>query len=188
LPPPDAVQASYRHIAAIGSVRQSLRDETVRSAFLSAAMGFAGMAVPACAEELQCVGDGGRFEIGQYACLSAGDQSHLARCQTNLNIPTWAVTLDHCPGGLPPPSTQAIQCRANGQLFPPGSFACLTISGNQRLARCDEVLNNSSWTTVQAGCPGGPLPEAPAKPAKQQWLRDALALPKRLFDRLLDRL
>jgi hypothetical protein len=160
----------------------------VRSALLPAAVWLAGMAAPAHADDLQCIADGAHFAIGQYACLTAGGQSHLARCETNLNIPNWAKMLDTCPGGPPASVATSFQCRANGQLFPAGGFACLTISGKRQLARCDAVLNNSSWTMVQEGCPGGPLPEMTATPKDGSSLKDALAIPKRLFDRLMDRL
>jgi hypothetical protein len=147
------------------------------------------MAIPASADDdLQCVADSERFEIGQYACLTAGGRSHLARCETNLNIPNWAKVLDTCPGGPPASVAASFQCRANGQVFPVGGFACLTISGRQQLARCDAVLNNSSWTTVREGCPGGPLPQVTSTPDKEPWLKDALAIPRRLFDGLMDRL
>ena len=160
----------------------------VRSALLPAAVWLAGMAPPAFADDLQCVADGAHFSIGQYACLTAGGRSHLARCQPDLNIPTWANVLDECPGGPPASVATSFQCRANGQLFPAGGFACLTISGKQELARCDAVLNNSSWTTVREGCPGGPLPEMTATPEGGSSLRDAWALPKQWFDSLMDRL
>jgi hypothetical protein len=162
---------------------------TVRAALLPAAVWLAGMAVPASAGDTpQCVANGERFAVGQYACLTAGGQSHLARCETDLEMPTWARMLDTCPGGAPASAAPSFQCRANGQLFPAGGFACLTISGRRQLARCDAVLNNSSWTAVREGCPGGPLPEAASTPDNGSALKDALALPKRLFDRLMDQM
>ena len=163
------------------------QDSTVKSALLPIALLFTGPA-HASSADLQCVGNGKRFEIGQYACLLTGEQDRLARCETNLNTPTWTTRLDHCPGGKPQETTATFTCRANYREVPGGGFACLTISGQQHLARCDEVLNTSSWTFVQDGCPGGPLPDITSKPEKEHWLRDALAVPKRLFNNLLDRL
>jgi len=161
---------------------------TVRAALLPAAVWLAGMAVPAWADEPQCAANGERFAVGQYACLNAGGESHLARCETDLGVPNWARMLDACPGGSPASVATSFQCRANGQIFPAGGFACLTISGRRHLARCDAVLNNSSWTAVQEDCPGGPLPEVTSAPENGSALKDALALPKRLFDRLMDRM
>lgn len=160
----------------------------MKSALLPAAIWLAGTVVPASAAGIQCLAEGGRFEIGQYACLTIGNESHLARCETNLETPTWARMLDHCPGEAPRPTDSSFECRANGQVFPAGGFACLTLSGRRHLARCDAVLNNSSWTVVQDDCPGGPLPEVTSAPDDGSTLKDALALPKRLFDRLMDQM
>ncbi|UDL90052.1 hypothetical protein LGH82_01180 [Mesorhizobium sp. PAMC28654] len=52
----------------------------------------------------------------------------------------------------------APECLANGKSFQLGQSACLTLAGESHLARCDKVLNNSSWTKVADNCPG----EAPA--------------------------
>lgn len=163
------------------------QDSAVKSAFLPIAL---MVATPAHASpaDLQCVGNGKRFEIGQYACLLTGEQDRLARCETNLNTPTWTTRLDHCPGGKPQETADSFSCRANYREVPAGGFACLTISGQKHLARCDEVLNTPSWTTVQDGCPGGPLPKLATKPEKEHWLRNTLDVPKRLFNTLLDRL
>jgi hypothetical protein len=146
------------------------------------------MAVPTAASDLQCGAAGERFGIGQYACLTAGGQSHLARCETNLDIPTWTRMLDTCPGGPPAPVAASFQCRVNGRHVPAGGFACLTVSGRQQLARCDAVLNSPSWTVVQEGCPGGPLPEVTSAPESGSALKDALTIPRRLFDRLMDQM
>jgi hypothetical protein len=45
------------------------------------------------------------------------------------------------------------QCLANGKSFQIGQVACLTLAGRGHLARCDMVLNNTSWTKVQDDCP-----------------------------------
>jgi hypothetical protein len=130
-----------------------------------------------------------KFERGQYACLRAGETSHLARCEVNLNILSWNEVLDHCPGGPAPiPAQDTFVCRANGQFFPAGGFACLTLSGSKHLARCDAVLNISSWTKVQEGCPGAPQPEVVPDSRGHPWLQDAFAVPRRLIERLRDAL
>lgn len=34
-----------------------------------------------------------------------------------------------------------------------GQTACLHLSGGDQLARCETVLNNTSWKKLQDGCP-----------------------------------
>ncbi|TIQ32234.1 MAG: hypothetical protein E5X48_25995 [Mesorhizobium sp.] len=54
-----------------------------------------------------------------------------------------------------PASVAAAQaCLANGKSFKVGETACLTVAGESHLARCDMVLNNTSWTKVKDECPG----------------------------------
>lgn len=45
------------------------------------------------------------------------------------------------------------ECLANGKSFQIGQVACLTLSGRSHLARCDMVLNNTSWTKIWDECP-----------------------------------
>ncbi|CDX12322.1 conserved exported hypothetical protein [Mesorhizobium sp. ORS 3324] len=65
-----------------------------------------------------------------------------------------------CPIGLalafaaPAPALAAQACLANGKSFKVGETACLTVAGESHLARCDMVLNNTSWTKVNDTCPG----------------------------------
>ena len=55
------------------------------------------------------------------------------------------------------PAFAAQECLANGKSFQLGQVACLTIAGQSHLARCDMVLNNTSWTKIQDGCPENTL-------------------------------
>jgi hypothetical protein len=55
------------------------------------------------------------------------------------------------------PAFAASECLANGQSFQIGQVACLTVAGKSHLARCDMVLNNTSWTKVQDDCPQNTL-------------------------------
>lgn len=161
----------------------------MRAALLPAAVWLAGMAGPAAADgNPQCMANDEHFAIGQYACLTVGGESHLARCETDHEVPTWAKMLDACPGGPPASAAASFRCRVNGRYAPAGGLACLTVSGRRHLARCDAVLNSPSWTTVQDGCPGGPLPELTSAPESGSALKDALAIPRRLFDRLMDQM
>jgi len=55
------------------------------------------------------------------------------------------------------PAFAAPQCLANGKSFQVGQVACLTLAGQSHLARCEMVLNNTSWTKVGEVCPEDPL-------------------------------
>ncbi|MGX7873182.1 hypothetical protein ACVDG5_010655 [Mesorhizobium sp. ORM6] len=64
-----------------------------------------------------------------------------------------------CPVGLAfamaatVPAFAAPECLANGKSYPVGQVACLTVADQSHLARCDMVLNNTSWTTIDDHCP-----------------------------------
>lgn len=45
------------------------------------------------------------------------------------------------------------QCLANGRTYRHGEIACLKLPNGSQLARCDMVLNNSSWKKISDGCP-----------------------------------
>ncbi|MER9234210.1 hypothetical protein NKI56_19285 [Mesorhizobium sp. M0622] len=49
------------------------------------------------------------------------------------------------------------ECLANGKSFQIGQMACLTLAGQSHLARCEMVLNNTSWTKQRDGCPENTL-------------------------------
>ena len=49
-------------------------------------------------------------------------------------------------------------CRFGGQNFELGATACLKGPNGPRLARCEMVLNNTSWRLLQEGCLLGKLP------------------------------
>ena len=66
------------------------------------------------------------------------------------------------------PAFAGIECRClyRGQEFDQGAVVCIRIGSRARLARCDMVLNNSSWTFLTNSCPTArltPLPEAAAR-------------------------
>ena len=44
-------------------------------------------------------------------------------------------------------------CKANGQTYELGEIACFTLPNGQKRARCDRVLNNTSWTFLDGECP-----------------------------------
>ena len=45
------------------------------------------------------------------------------------------------------------ECLANGKSYQLGQVACLTVSDQSHMARCDLVLNNTSWTKIDDSCP-----------------------------------
>ncbi|TGV77849.1 hypothetical protein EN801_036415, partial [Mesorhizobium sp. M00.F.Ca.ET.158.01.1.1] len=55
------------------------------------------------------------------------------------------------------PAFAAPECLANGKSYPVGQVACLTVADQSHLARCDMVLNNTSWTKVCDGCPANTM-------------------------------
>ncbi|ESX74222.1 MULTISPECIES: hypothetical protein [unclassified Mesorhizobium] len=55
------------------------------------------------------------------------------------------------------PAVAAPLCLANGKSFQIGQMACLTLAGQSHLARCEMVLNNTSWTKQRDGCPENTL-------------------------------
>ncbi len=63
------------------------------------------------------------------------------------------------------------QCRSNGEFFVQGEHTCIKTSNGYRLARCDMVLNNTSWTIIGDSCPLTELDEG----QQQTPLKTALA-------------
>lgn len=55
---------------------------------------------------------------------------------------------------VPAMAGESCNCVANGQRVELGQLFCIkTASGNEFLARCERVLNNTSWKRVQDSCP-----------------------------------
>ena len=55
---------------------------------------------------------------------------------------------------VPANAGESCNCVANGQRIQLGQLFCIrTASGKQFLARCERVLNNTSWKRVQDSCP-----------------------------------
>lgn len=54
----------------------------------------------------------------------------------------------------PSPGATRCACIANGHRIEKGQIACIRPRfGTPFLAKCDTVLNNTSWTKLQDGCP-----------------------------------
>lgn len=51
------------------------------------------------------------------------------------------------------PASADCTCRAPGFVAHHGETVCLNTPQGPRLARCEMVLNNSSWKFLQDGCP-----------------------------------
>src|SRR5258705_2408021 len=45
------------------------------------------------------------------------------------------------------------RCLYQGKEFEQGALVCIHVDGRTRLARCEMLLNNSSWTFLSPGCP-----------------------------------
>ena len=81
-----------------------------------------------------------RFSVCPTTCGLAMATATLAMAIAALAIAT--------------PVLAAQECLANGKSFQVGQVACLTIAGESHLARCEMVLNNTSWTKIHDDCPG----------------------------------
>lgn len=156
-------------------------------AALAAAATAAATGVLQARAEPECLARGESFATGQYACLKVGENGRLALCESMQGVMNWREVQDHCPGGeaepeaLPP--ARAASCLANAQAYGAGRLACLSVGGTRYLARCDLVLNASSWTKVEDGCPGNPPLNAGQETDDGSW--KALKKPRQLIDRLL---
>ncbi len=155
-----------------------------------AATAMVAVAAPqARAAQPQCLSQGEAFGLGQYACLKVGDRGKLALCETTQEVMSWRTVQDYCPGGetqqAPQTADFAATCLANAQSFGAGRLACLSVDGTRYLARCDLVLNTSSWTKVQDDCPGNPPLDASHAPDDGSW--KPLEKPREFLDKLLGR-
>ena len=58
-------------------------------------------------------------------------------------------------------------CRGNGEDIVEGQTVCLRTASGMKLARCERVLNNTSWKILQSECPTAQLPQQSAWVAAQ---------------------
>ncbi|MER8371684.1 hypothetical protein [Mesorhizobium sp. M1409] len=76
---------------------------TIRFHLCPIGLAFA-MAAPASAlADQECLANGKSYQLGQVACLTVGDQSHLARCDMVLNNTSWTKVGDSCPANTMAP-------------------------------------------------------------------------------------
>lgn len=76
------------------------------------------------------------------------------------------------------PQTSAFadcKCLANGRVYNHGQLACLKLPNGEQLARCDMVLNNSSWKKVRDGCPVSEVELPPVSVPHERRASDAFA-------------
>lgn len=62
---------------------------------------------------------------------------------------------------LPSAAAADCTCRAKGVVAEQGEAVCLATPQGERMARCDKVLNNSSWTFLERPCPAPALSSTP---------------------------
>lgn len=55
----------------------------------------------------------------------------------------------------------ACHCVANGTTYGLGQVICLKLGTKPFMARCEQVLNNTSWKKLQDGCPSAQLTPIP---------------------------
>ncbi|MCV3737919.1 hypothetical protein OCK02_17080 [Rhizobium sp. TRM96647] len=74
-----------------------------------------------------------------------------------LTLPAWAAA--------GPPDARCTCRNRDGSKHALGAVVCLSVDGRKYLARCEMVLNVTSWQKVQDGCPVaariGPIPSTP---------------------------
>ncbi len=65
-------------------------------------------------------------------------------------------------------------CRYDGKLFELASCACLMTPSGPRMACCDQVLNNTSWTFTSRSCPiANAVDSIPSRAAQQSLVAQA---------------
>ncbi|MER9295775.1 hypothetical protein NKI38_04650 [Mesorhizobium sp. M0621] len=80
---------------------------TIRFALCPIGLAFAVAAPAAALADQECLADGKSYQLGQVACLTVADQSHLARCDMVLNNTSWTKVGDSCPANTMAPRLHA---------------------------------------------------------------------------------
>jgi hypothetical protein len=97
-----------------------------------------------------------RSILCRIACGLAMARATLAMVRATLAMATATLAMTSAT-----PVLAAQECLANGKSFQVGQVTCLTIADESHLARCDMVLNNTSWTKIHDDCPGNTPPPHP---------------------------
>lgn len=78
---------------------------------------------------------------------------------TLLSVSVAAEPMTKAPALAFPAQSHVIQapqtctCRAQGADYQVGALVCLSTPNGSSMARCEMVLNNTSWTFLNAPCP-----------------------------------
>ena len=92
-------------------------------------------------------------------------------CYTKAMV-NWLLALVAV-AALPSAAAADCTCRAKDVRAEQGEVVCLATPQGERMARCDKVLNNASWTFLETPCP----PRAVSSPAARALTRLAAAAP-----------
>ena len=65
---------------------------TIRFVLCPIGLAFAMVAPAAALADQECLANGKSYQLGQVACLTVSDQSHMARCDLVLNNTSWIPT------------------------------------------------------------------------------------------------
>jgi hypothetical protein len=80
-------------------------------------------------------------------------------------------------GAASSPASAECTCRARDSIRALlGETVCIPTSSGPRLARCDQVLNNTSWTFLEAPCPQAMLDRL----TNTQTARSSVAVPRKI--------
>jgi hypothetical protein len=91
--------------------------------------------------------------VDPHRCKLRGLSRQLVACYiASMSIRLAAAALLVL-SAFPSPGIADCTCRAKGVVAEQGEVLCLATPQGPRMARCDKVLNNSSWTFLQAPCP-----------------------------------
>ncbi|HEX2255689.1 MAG TPA: hypothetical protein VHG92_03120 [Afifellaceae bacterium] len=69
---------------------------------------------------------------------------------------------------LPSAAAADCTCRAKGVVADQGELVCLATPQGERMARCDKVLNNASWTFLEQPCSVPLVTGSPAAPTLER--------------------
>ncbi|MCI0429806.1 MAG: hypothetical protein L0210_04585 [Rhodospirillales bacterium] len=85
--------------------------------------------------------------------VGAGDGSNGVRVAAGVLIGSLLIAGALLVRAAGAHTTHACPCRYPGGVAAPGAVICLDVGGKRSLARCEMVLNNSSWRLLNEPCP-----------------------------------
>ncbi|WP_147272161.1 hypothetical protein [Phyllobacterium salinisoli] len=84
---------------------------------------------------------------------------------------------------LAQPALADCQCLGNGARYNEGDQVCLKLPTGPQLARCEKVLNNSSWKMLGSNCQLITRSEQSPKPSSQRAVKAVSGEPQSLTGR-----